>query len=307
MFTTDTKRVIRTGYRNFIRSGFTTLASVMIMVITLVVITSLFFVKFTLQSSLDDIKDQVDVTIYFTQGADPDKITSIQSSLQKLPEVADATYISEDEALARFREKHSKDYLTLQALDELNTNPLGASLNVKAKDPSQYETITKYFEQDTAFSKEALVIIDKIDYHQNKVVIDKLNSIITGAKRLGFALALLFVIISIMITFNTLRLIIFMSREEIAVMRLVGAGNKYIRGPFIVSGMLVGISATLITILLFWPISAWLGSQMTEFLGVNLFDYYASNFFQLFFIMLVSGIIIGGISSIFAIRKYLNK
>lgn len=305
---TNTKRVICSGYRNFMRSGFTSLASVLIMTITLIVITSLLFVQVTLQSSLNSIKEQVDVTVYFTQGSKEDDIKNIQTSIEKLPEVASILYISEDQALANFREKHAKDYLTLQALDELDGNPLGASLNIKAKDPSQYETISKYFEQDTALAKQALTIIDKVDYHQNKLVIDRLTSIINGAKRLGFALSLLFVIISIIITFNTLRLIIYMSREEISVMRLVGAANRYIRGPFMVSGMLVGIFASVITIILFWPISAWLGSsQMTEFLGINLFDYYKSNFFQLFFIMLVSGIIIGSISSVFAIRRYLNK
>lgn len=305
---TNTKRVIRSGYRNFMRSGFTSLASVLIMTITLIVITSLLFVQVALQSSLNSIKEQVDVTVYFTQGSKEDDIKNIQTSIEKLPEVASILYISEDQALANFREKHAKDYLTLQALDELDGNPLGASLNIKAKDPSQYETISKYFEQDTALAKQALTIIDKVDYHQNKLVIDRLTSIINGAKRLGFALSLLFVIISIIITFNTLRLIIYMSREEISVMRLVGAANRYIRGPFMVSGMLVGIFASIITIILFWPISAWLGSsQMTEFLGINLFKYYTSNFFQLFFIMLVSGIIIGSISSVFAIRRYLNK
>jgi cell division transport system permease protein len=307
MFWIDIKRVIRTGYRNFMRSGFTTLASVLIMTVTLVVVIGLLFVQTALQSSLNGIKDQVDVTIYFTPGIAEGDIKNVQTSLEKLPEVASIVYISQNDALARFREKHIKDYLTLQALDELNENPLGASLNVKAKDPSQYETISKYFEQDNALSKQALTIIDKIDYHQNKIVIDKLTSIINGAKRLGFALSLILIIISIIITFNTIRLIIYMSREEINVMKLVGAGNKYIRGPFIVSGALVGISASIITILLYWPISLWLGSQMTEFLGINLFDYYKSNFIQLFLIMLVSGIIIGGISSIFAIRRYLNK
>ncbi len=307
MFWIDTKRVIRSGYRNFMRSGFTSLASVLIMTITLVVVTGLIFVQRSLQSSLDGIKDQVDVTIYFTPGTIESDINSVQKSLEKLPEVATISYISQSDALAKFREKHEKDYLTIQALDELNENPLGASLNVKAKDPSQYETISKYFEQDTPGAKEALTIIDKIDYHQNKLVIDRLTSIINGAKRLGFALSLVLIIISIIITFNTIRLIIYMSREEISVMRLVGAGNKYIRGPFIVSGILVGVSSSLITILLFWPISWWLGREMTEFLGVDLFSYYRSNFFQLFFIMLASGIIIGGISSLFAIRRYLKR
>ncbi len=307
MFWINTKRIIRSGYRNFMRSGFTSLASVLVMTITLVVITGLIYLQATLTTSLNTIKDKVDVTIYFVPSADEVEILAVEASLKKLPEVASIAYVSQADALTNFKAKHSNDYLTLQALDELSENPLGALLNVKAKDPSQYESIAKAFDNDTALSKQALTIIDKIDYHQNKVVIDRLNSIITGAQRLGFALSFILILISVMITFNTIRLIIYMSREEISVMRLVGAATKYIRGPFIVSGILVGGFASLITILLFWPLSVWLGSQMSEFLGINLFDYYLSNFFQLFFIMLFSGMIIGSISSFFAIHRYLRK
>lgn len=307
MFLIHTKRIIRSGYRNFMRSGFTSLASILMMVITLFVVTSLIFVKATLTASLDDIKNKVDVTIYFVPGAEESGITNIQSALSKLPEVKEVTYTSSDDAIKQFKEKHANDYLTLQALDELNENPLGASLNVKAKDPSQYESISKYFDSDSALSKGALTIIDKIDYHQNKVVIDRLTAIINGAERLGTAVSLILIFISIMITFSTIRLIIYMSREEISVMRLVGAGSKYIQGPFIVSGVLVGITSSIITILLFIPISIWLGNQVTDFVGINLYTYFKSNFFQLFIIMLGTGVLLGGISSALAIARYLRK
>ncbi len=307
MFLIHTKRIVRSGYRNFVRSGFTSLASILMMVITLFVITSLIFIKATLTESLNDIKEKVDVTIYFVPGADEDSIVAVQSALSKLPEVKDVSYTSSDVAIAMFREKHANDYLTLQALDELNTNPLGASLNVKAKDPSHYESISKYFDGDNALAKGALTIIDKIDYHQNKIVIDRLTAIIAGAEKLGFVLSLILILISIIITFSTIRLIIYMSREEIGVMKLVGAGPRYIQGPFIVSGVLVGITASLITILLFFPISIWLGNQVTDFVGINLYTYFKANFFQLFIIMLGSGILLGGISSAFAIARYLRK
>lgn len=307
MFTTHAKRIIRSGYRNFIRSGFTSIASVLIMTITLFVITSLIFVQAALNASLTDIKNKVDVTVYFTPGASDTAIASIQTALKKLPEVKDVSYTSAEDALVAFKEKHADDYLTLQALDELNDNPLGGTLNIKAKDPSQYESISKYFEGDTTLSKGALSIIDKVDYHQNKVVIDRLTAIISGAQRLGFVVSLVLIIISILITFSTIRLIIYMARDEISVMRLVGAGSQYIRGPFIVSGMLVGISASVLTILLFIPISIWLGNQMTDFFGINLFDYFKSNFFQLFSIMLGSGLVLGSISSTFAIARHLRK
>lgn len=307
MFLTYTKRVIRSGYRSFIRSGFTSLASVMIMTVTLFVITSLIFVQAALNSSLEDIKNKVDVTIYFVPAADEGAIMNVKQALEKLPEVKTVSYTSQDDALSAFKDKHSDDYLTLQALDELHDNPLGASLNVKAKDPSQYESISKYFESDNAVSKGALNIIDKIDYHQNKLIIDRLTSIIAGAKRLGFLVAMALILISVIITFTTIRLIIYMSREEISVMRLVGAGSMYVQGPFIVSGILVGIIASLLTALLFLPIAIWLGNQMTDFVGINLYTYYKSNFLQLFIIMLGSGVLLGGISSSFAIARYLRK
>jgi cell division transport system permease protein len=301
------KRIIRSGYRNFRRSGFTSLASILIMTITLFVITSLIFVQAALNASLTDIKEKVDVTAYFVTGASENSIMNVKQGLEKLPEVKEVTYTSQDEALALFKERHANDYLTLQALDELSENPLGASLNIKAKDPSQYESIVKFFDSDSGLSKGGASLIDKIDYHQNKVVIDRLTSIIKGAERLGFALALVLIIISIVITFSTIRLIIYMAREEINVMRLVGAGAKYIRGPFIVSGILVGGCAALVTIILFIPVSIWLGNQMTDFVGINLFSYYKANFFQLFIIMLGSGIVIGSISSALAIHRYLRK
>ncbi len=307
MFWTHTKRIIRSGYRSFVRSGFTSLSSILMMVITLFVITSLIFVKTTLTTALGNIKDKVDVTVYFIPDANEEVITDIKTGLEKLPEVKEVSYTSADEALESFRARHANDYLALQSLDELGDNPLGATLNVKAKDPSQYEGIASYLGNGDALSKGALTIIDKIDYHQNKVVIDRLTAIIAGAERLGFVISLVLVIISIIITFSTIRLIIYMSREEIGVMRLVGAGTRYIQGPFVVSGILVGISASIINLLLFIPISIWLGNKVTDFIGLNLFTYFKDNFFQLFIIMLGSGIILGGISSAFAIARYLKK
>ena len=307
MFWTDTKRIIRSGYHNFTRSKFTSLASVLVMIVTLFVITSLIFVQAALQSALTNLKNQADVTVYFVPGASEANIHTVQTELQKFPEVASVTETTADQALENFKEKHANDYLTLQAIDEINNNPLGATLNIKAKDPSQYEAISNYFQQDTTLAQSVTTVIDNIDYHQNQPIIDKLNSIINGAQRLGFALALILIIISILITFNTLRIIIYMSREEINVMRLVGAGSRYIRGPFVVSGILVGIVASIVTMLLFCPVSTWLGSQMTDFLGINFFSYYIANFFQLFIITLFVGVALGSVSSFFAIHKYIRK
>lgn len=307
MFWINTQRIIRSGYRNFLRSGFTSISSILVSTITLFVIASLIFVQATLNKTLTDIKEKVDVTVYFVPDADETVILDLQSEIEKLPQVSKVTYTTATQALIDFKDKHSNDYLTLQALDELSDNPLGASLNIKAHDPAQYETISAYFDNQDTISKGTLSIIDKIDYSQNKLVIDKLNSLIEGSLKLGFILALVLIIISLIITFNTIRLIIFMSRDEINVMKLVGADSSYIRGPFVVSGVIVGIISAIITILLFIPISIYLGNTITSFIGINLFTYFKQNFFQLLIILIIIGSSLGAVSSAVAIRRYLKK
>jgi cell division transport system permease protein len=301
------KRIIKSGFKNFKRRGLISWAAILVVTITLSVITTIILLQAVLHFSLNQIKDKVDVTIYFNVGASPEKIMSLKDSLENLPEVASVSYTSSDEAISIFRERHKDDYSTIQALDEINTNPLGGYLNVKAKNVSQYESIASFLKSDSISVSGSGSIIDKVNYNQNKLVIDKLNAIISGAQKLGFLVTLLFILISIIITFNTIRLAIFISKEEIGVMRLVGASKMRVRGPFMIEGALYGVVATVITLLLFWPATAWLGRNMTNFLGLNIYNYYISNLFQIFIIILLSGIFLGIVSSILAVRRYLNK
>ncbi len=300
------KRILKAGFINFKRGGLVSYASVLVMTITLSVITALILLQAVLHFSLDQIKNKVDVTIYFNVNADEDKITALKSYLEKMPEVAEVSYTSSAQALKIFRDRHSADYPTIQALDEIGQNPLGAYLNIKAKEVSQYESIANFLKSDNALVLGSASIIDKVNYYQNKLVIDRLNNIISGAQKLGFLITIILVIISIIITFNTIRLAIFISKEEIGVMRLVGASKMRTRGPFLVEGAVYGCIATFVTFLLFWPITAWLGHNMTPLLGTNMYDYYFSNILQILAIVLLSGITIGILSSLLAIRKYLN-
>ena len=275
--------------------------------ITLSVITLIILLQAVLHFSLTQIKDKVDVTIYFTTSAPETNILALKSSLEQLPEVASVSYTSADQALQIFRARHQSDYPTIAALDEIGDNPLGGYLNVKAKEVGQYESIANFIQSDNSLILGSTSIVDKVNYSQNKLVIDRLNTIIAGAQKLGFLVTLLLVIISIIITFNTIRLTIFISKEEIGVMRLVGASKMQVRGPFLIEGAIYGVVASVVTIFLFWPASFWLGRSMTDFLGMNIYDYYLSNFFQIFAIILLSGILLGVVSSFLAARKYLNK
>ena len=304
---TELKRIIKAGFISFMRGGSVSYAAVLVVTITLSVITFLILLQAALYFSLDLIENKVDVKIYLTKGAPDEKIMLLKSSLEKLPEVAQVSYLNAEDNLKDFRLRHSNDYPTIQALDELNDNPLLATLGVKAKEISQYETIANFLKSNNALVLGSISIIDHTNYYNNKLVIDRLNTIISGAQRLGFLITLLLVILSIIITFNTIRLTIFIAKEEIGVMRLVGASKMRVRGPFMIEGAIYGVIATIVTLILFWPVTAWLGRNMTSFLSLNIYDYYLSNFFQIFAIILLSGIILGVISSFLAVRKYLNK
>ena len=301
------KRIIKSGFVNFTRGGLVSFAAVLVVTITLSVITGIILLQAVLYSSLDQIKNKVDVTIYFNVSAPETKIFELRDSLAKLPEVESITYTSAEEALKLFRDRHSGDYATIAALDEINSNPLGAYLNVKAKEISQYESIANFMKSDNALVEGSLNIVDKVNYHQNKLVIDRLNGIINGAEKLGFLVTLMLVIISIVVSFNTIRLTIFIVKEEIGVMQLVGASKMRVQGPFMIEGIIYGVIATLITLIVFIPITLWFAHNMTDFLGLNLFDYYMANILQISLIVLGSGVALGVISSFIAVRKYLNK
>jgi len=302
---TDLKRVIKSGFINFKRGGLVSFSATLQVVNTLAVILTIILLQAVLYSSLNTVKEKVDVTIYFTVDAPQDKILALKDSLEKLPEVSTISYTTREEVLSKFRARHINDYSTIASLDEIGINPFGATLNIRTKEVYQYESIANFLKSDNALALGSVDIIDHPSY--NKLVIDRLNTIISGAQKLGFLLTLYLIISSIIITFNTIRLTIFFTKEEIGVMRLVGASKMRVRGPFLIEGAIYGIIATFATLIIFWPVTAWLGENMSNFLGFNMYNYFISNFFQIFAIILLSGILLGVISSFLAIRKYLNK
>jgi len=301
------KRVLRSGAKNFVRGGAVSAATVLIMTVTLAIIGTLVFLSALLSFTLNTIKEKVDVSVYFVTTAHESDILAVKDKLETLPQVASVSYTSADVALATFRERHATDELTLQALDELGGNPLDASLAIRATDPEQYESIVNFLEATPALSAEGASIIDRINYAQNKDVIDRLALAIRATREVGLFIVLIFALASVLIAFATIRLAIYSSRDEIAVMRLVGASNAYIQGPFIVAGIITGVVAGGLVLLLFWPASWYAGAKTVSWLGgFNLASYYLSHLPLLFAILMGSGIVLGALASMLAARKYLK-
>jgi len=303
------KRMVRAGFLDFWRNGFVSLASILVMTVTLFVVGMTLFAGVILNSALGELRDKADISVYFTTSAPEDQILQLQKSVNALPQVQSTTYISADDALAAFRELHQDDQLTLQALQELGDNPLGAELDIKAKDISQYDAISQFLQQQQASQAGGPSIIDKINYfdEQHREALDRLQEITDSAGRLGLIIILLLVGVTLAISFNTLRLAIYTSREEIQVMRLVGAGAFYIRAPFMVEGVLYGLISGVVTLVLFYPLTYWLGQATANFFGgINVFSYYVSHFLMFFGIIIGTGVVLGAAASYLAVRRYLK-
>jgi cell division transport system permease protein len=295
------KRILKSGFMNFWRNGWVSLATILVMVTTLFVLGSLIFSRALLNSTLSQLENKVDITVYFKTGAKEGEILFMKDKLSKLDEVKEINYISADQALQDFRERHSDNALITQSLDELAENPLGANLNIKAKDTSQYESIAHFLEAS------AISSIDKINFRQNKAIIERLGNILNASRNAGIGITLVLGIISVLVAFNTIRLAIYTAKDEITVMRLVGASSRHIRGPFVVEGIMYGVLAAIFTMFIFYPLTLWLGPLAERFFGgPNLFAYYVSNFFQIFSILLVVGAGLGSLSSYIATRRYLK-
>ncbi|MEX2405425.1 MAG: permease-like cell division protein FtsX [Candidatus Paceibacterota bacterium] len=309
MFLTKLKRILRSGFVNFWRNGFVTVAAILVMTVTLFVMGSLIFVDAMLDSSLAQIEEKVDVNVYFTLDASEEEIQSVKAKVEGIPEVAFVEYISQEQALENFKELRlaEGDETSLQALEELEDNPLPARLNVRAAETDQYETIATFVESDRALPGSGRDVIDKVNFFQNEEAINTLSSIINSIDRLSLVTIIIFVIISILIVFNTIRLAIYTAREEIEVMQLVGASRRYIRGPFIVEGVMYGVVSALIALVLFYPVTLSIGPFTELFFGsTNAFDYYVDNFAQMFLILMFVGAALGAVSSWLATKKYLR-
>ena len=278
------------------------MATVFVVVMTIFAITFLFLFRGATQFLISTLQEKIDISVYFKEGSPEDEILEAKTEIAEIPEVKDVEYVSRQEALERFVQGHKEDPLLMESLKEVGENPFLASLNIKAWQAEQYETLANFLE-NSSFKN----IVQKIDYHQRRPVIERLFSTISTINRAGIIISLILATTSFLVVFNTIRLAIYNLKEEIKIQRLVGASNWFIRGPFLIQGIITGLFATTITILLFMLLS-WVFSPKLETIlaSFNIFSFFLSNFWILLLIQLLAGIGIGIFSSFIAMRRYLK-
>lgn len=297
---TSLRRIFKAGFVGFWRNAYVSLASIFVITVALFVIGSTMLIDQLLGASLAQLQAKVDINVYFVPSAPQEEIDALINSVKALPDVERVTYTSREEALAQYRSENQNDSVAMQALDELRENPLGATIAVQARETSQYENINRYLEE------QKNPIIEEVNYIKNKESIGKLSSIIGAVEQASFVALMVLIMASVLITFNTIRLAIFTAKEEISIMRLVGASNMYIRGPFMLQGVMYGIVSGVVALAVLYPIVLWLGPKTAEFFEINIFDYFVNNFAYIFIVLVGIGVTLGLVSSVLAITRYLR-
>ncbi len=296
-------RIFHYGFKNFWRNGWLSMATIAIMVLALFVVVSMSLFGVITKAATNSIQDKIDISVYFKETTSEDQILNVKETLESTPQVKTVDYVSRDQALEMFKEKHKNEPKISQAINELNENPLQASLNVKAQRPDQYASIAQLFDNPSLAQ-----YVEKVSYSENQLAIDRLTAIVNNVNRGGFFLTVALVFIAGLVLFNTIRLAIYSNRDEIGIMRVVGASNSLVRGPYVVEGMLDGAIAAVLSLIVAAPIvyfsSHYLGVLIP---GLNFAQYFTTHVFTLLLYQLAFGVGISAISSFVAVRRYLKN
>ncbi|MBU4350962.1 permease-like cell division protein FtsX [Candidatus Parcubacteria bacterium] len=297
------KRIFKNGWLNFKRSQGLSIITVFVMFLTISMVSSIFLFKGIGDFLLVSLESKIDISVYFKEGISEQEILNTKDLLLEIEGVKKVNYVSQEEAIAKFRERYQDDEVILQALEEVGGNPFLASLEVTAADTLNYENVTGFLEENRFEG-----LINNVDYYQRKPVIEKFYDIKGSFERSGLFASLILALVAFSITLVTVRLAIYSASEEIGIMRLVGASNWFIRGQFVVHGMICGGLAMLAALVIF-PILSYIFSSKLLGLtgGFDLFDFYLKNFVNILGIQFLTGIGLGSASSVIAVRKYLEK
>ncbi len=296
-------RILHYGFNNFRRNGWLSTTTVIIMVLSLLVFIGLILFNVLTDRAVATVQDKIDISVYFKPATPEDQILSVKQALESLSEVKNVNYISSDQALENFKLVHKDDETITQAVNELEENPLEPSLSIKAQQPNQYAMIAQRLGDPNLAA-----LIDKVSYAENQKVIDSLTAIINNVNRGGFALTVIMALIAGLVVFNTVRLAIYSNRDEIGIMRAVGASNSLVRGPYVVEGVIAGIIAAVASIVVAAPVVYAISPFFRASIeGFDIFRYFFANILVLIGYQILFGILIGGLSSFIAVRRYLKN
>lgn len=302
---TSTIRVIKFALQNFRRNIWLSIATVSMLVLTLLSVNVLVALNVLGKTAVRSVEERIDVTASFVPDVSEQVVTEVSSYFSALEQVKSVELISSEKALEEFKAKHENNPQILRSLEELEKNPFGPTLVIRANSTSDYPFILEALENPTY--REFIVSKNFADH---ELIISRINNLTARLRAFGISLAAFFAIIAILIIMNTIRVAIYTYREEIGIMKLVGASNWFVRAPFLFESLIYSLLAVAITAIIVLPVSAIVEPQLQNFfegVPVGLLGFFRDNFFIVFGVELLALVVLNMISSATALGKYLKN
>lgn len=283
------------------RNIWLSIVTVMILVLALFSVNLLLAVKVLSSSTISAVKQKIDISLYLKSAAEESRILALKSQLSNLDSVKQVDYISQQAAIESFREKHKNNPEILQALLELGKNPLSPSLIIKPRDVDNYEELI------VSLNKIDDDIIESRNFDDHKAMLAKINNITEKASEVGLIISSLFVLITLLVVYNAVRVAVYTHRREIGIMKLVGASTWFIRAPYLISGIIYAFLGVVLVIIIFYPFLSLLQPYLETFFSgfeINILDYYNHNFLAIFGWEFLAATLVNFLASSVAIGKY---
>ena len=302
-------RMVRYGINNFSRNAWLTIAATAVMTITLVVIFATVAARNILNDSLQSINDRVDVSVYIDRDARQNKVQELKAKVERLSTAKQVTYLTAEQVRKEFAQQHKTDSSTLTSLNTA-TDVFPQLLRIKLKDINKVDQLKKFLNTDsTAQSIMSKTRKNSIEEGNGGEIVRRIGSWVAFAAQAGAVLAAIFVVLSMLIVFNTIRMAIFSRKEEIQMMKLIGADRRFIRGPFIVEATVYGFIAAIFATGLGMLLLMFGGPALQNF-GIVVApttQYMMTYGVFALLVMIMIGACIGTISSLLATQKYLKN
>ncbi len=298
------QRIIIFAWQSFWRNIWLSIVTISIIVLTFISINFLIIINVISNTATTVVKDKVDISLYFKPEILESRVQEVQTYLSGLTQVKEVKYISQQQALDNFRQLHKNDQTIINSLAELDQNPIGATLQIKAKDIGDYQIIDEVITK----SKYDALILDK-NFDDNQSLIAKIKEFSDNVSKVAIITSIIFILIASLIVFNTIRVAIYTHREEIGIMKLVGATNWFIRSPFLLEAVIYGVISCVVGIAIVYPLLNFIQPYINNFFlsaDFSLAGYFTKNFWLIFGLELLMIIFINIISSSIAIRRYLK-
>ncbi|MFA6252784.1 MAG: permease-like cell division protein FtsX [Patescibacteria group bacterium] len=300
-------RIIKFALQGFFRNFWLTLVTVTMMFLSLFSVTFLLGIDYLKQATLQGVEQKVDILVSLKPNVSKENLDALYDDLKYLPEVKKVTIITPEDNKKLFQERNA-DSSVLKALDIFgeNENPFSYNLAVNAYDLNQYQTILTFIQQD-----KYKTIVESSAFHNYEQFISQINKISDSVNRYSWYIIGIFILISAIVIFNTIRMSIYTRKDEIIIIKLVGASNWFVQIPFIIESLLYALLALILVVLVVFTAANFLQPSLNVYYQgsevINLTNYFHSKFWVIFGGQFLALAFLNSISTIFAVRKYLKS